>query len=62
MNKSAPISPTDSPRPASSKKKELEDAAINFAKFLYDLWRESRKNEIMEVDKTIYNEEPTNNN
>lgn len=34
-------------------KKEL-NAAMAFAKFLYDLWRESQKNEIMEMDTTIY--------
>ena len=39
------------------------DCATDFAAFLYQLWIKSRKNEIMEVDKTIYdNEEPTNIN
>ena len=39
------------------------DAAIDFASFLYQLWIKSRKNEIIEVDKTIYdNEESANNN
>ena len=38
-------------------------AAMNFVKFLYSEWRESEKNSIIKVDKTIYdNEESTNIN
>lgn len=44
-------------------KKELEDAALNFNHFLYRLWIEWRKREIMKMDKTICNnEEPTDVN
>ncbi|MBR3131017.1 hypothetical protein IKG31_00355 [Candidatus Saccharibacteria bacterium] len=40
-----------------------QDCATNFLKYLYDLWRKHEKDEIMELDKTIYdNEEPVNAN
>ena len=43
--------------------KAERDAAINFASFLYQLWIKSRKNEIIKLDKTNYdNEEPANIN
>lgn len=36
------------------------DSATDFARFLFDIWRTRLKDEIMKVDKTIYdNEEPT---
>ena len=37
------------------------DAATDFASFLYNLWLKSRKNEIMEEDKTFYSNEELNN-
>ena len=37
------------------------DAAINFASFLYQLWIKSRKDEIIEEDKTFNNSEELNN-
>ena len=44
-------------------KKELTDAALNFGHFIYELWIEWRKREIMKMDKTIYdNEESTDTN
>lgn len=59
MNKNA----KDNPVSLGSKKpysKQEEYAAVSFVKFLYDLWREHLRNEIMELDKNIYeNEEPT---
>lgn len=37
------------------------NAALEFANFLFDLWYVRLENEIMKVDKTIYdNEEPAN--
>lgn len=46
-----------------SNKKELEHAALNLAHYLYWLWIEQRKCEIIKMDKTIYdNEEPANTN
>ena len=37
------------------------DSALELASFLFDLWYVRLENEIMKVDKTIYdNEEPTN--
>ena len=37
------------------------DSALELASFLFDLWYVCLGNEIMKVDKTIYdNEEPTN--
>ena len=42
--------------------KEL-NSATDFVSFLYELWIKSRKNEIMELDKTNHdNGEPSNNN
>ena len=42
---------------------EEYNAALDFMKFLHDLWRKQLRNEIMESDKTIYdNEEPTDAN
>lgn len=38
------------------------DSAIGFGTFLFDEWQKSRKDEIIEMDMTKYdNEEPTNN-
>ncbi|MBR3180758.1 hypothetical protein IKF63_01615 [Candidatus Saccharibacteria bacterium] len=63
MKNSAAHGLPNNARSASLNKKELSDNALSFAKLLYDLWRESRKNEIIEADKTIYdNEESVNNN
>ena len=40
-----------------------KDAAVDFAKFLYDLWYERIGHEIIDLDKTIYSdEEPTSVN
>lgn len=36
------------------------DCATDFAAFLYQLWIKSRKNEIMEMDKTFYDNEGPN--
>ena len=41
-------------------RKEL-NSATDFASFLYELWIKSRKNEIMEEDKTFYDNEELNN-
>lgn len=40
--------------------KEL-NSATDFVSFLYELWIKSRKNEIMEEDKTFYSNEELNN-
>ena len=41
-------------------RKEL-NSATDFVSFLYELWIKSRKNEIMEEDKTFYSNEELNN-
>lgn len=42
---------------------EEYNAALDFMKFLHDLWRKQLRNEIIKSDKTIYdNEEPTDAN
>lgn len=41
-------------------RKELS-SATDFVSFLYELWNKSRKNEIMEEDKTFYSNEELNN-
>lgn len=61
MTKNANNGPIDNTGATDYTKKNLEDAALNFANFLYWLWIERRKREIMKMDKTIYDNEELSN-